>query len=103
LDRASANSAVLRNKGKKGGGRNKANSKTNGSKKDNQPLTFEAVEALVPVDYMLLDEHRNDNDVPIVSAKSSSLSLLVDAATQQVASPQLRKKKAPKVPHRHHS
>ena len=103
LDRASANSAMRENKGNKAGGSNKANSKSKGSKKDNQPLTSEAVEALVPVGFMLLDEHRNDNDVPIVSATSSSLSLLVDAATQQVASPHLRKKKAPKVRRLHHS
>jgi hypothetical protein len=89
LDRASADSAVLKNKGKKAAGTNKANSKTNVSQRENQRLASEAVVALVPVDYMMLDEHHNDNDVPIVSAQSSSLSLLVDVATQQVSSLQL--------------
>jgi len=100
LDRASADAAVRKNKGKKAAGTTRANSKRNVRQCENQRLASEAVGELVPVDFMLLDEHHNDNDVPIVSAQTTSLSLLVDVATEQVSSPQLRKKKATKVHHR---
>jgi len=99
LDRASADAAVRKNKGKKAAGTTRANSKKNVLQRENQRLAAEAVGELVPVDFMLLDHH-TDNDAPIVSAQTTSLSLLVDVATEQVSSPQLRKKKATKVHHR---
>jgi hypothetical protein len=98
MDRASAAAAVRKNDGKKAAGRNKAKSKINVLQRDNERLASEANGDLVPVDCMMLDDHHNDKDVPIVSAQTSSLSLLVDVASQQVPSPHLRKKKATKVP-----
>jgi hypothetical protein len=102
MDRASADSAVRTKKVKKATGTTRANSKNNVLQRENQRLASEAVGELVPVDFMLLDEHHTHNDAPIVSAQSTSLSLLVDVATKQVSSPQLRKKKANKVHHRCH-
>ena len=103
LDRASADSAVLKNKGILAAGTNKVKSKTKALQIENQRIASESFGDLVPVDFMLLDEHHNDNAVPIVSGHNNSLSLLVDVATQQVSSPQLRKKKAPKVPLRNYA
>ena len=97
MDRASAAAAVSKNKSKKAAGKSKANSKKDVLHRENQRLASEADGALVPVDFMMLDGTRDDNEVHIVSAQPGSLSLLVEMATQQVSSPQVRRKKATKV------
>ncbi len=60
-------------------------------------MASEADGAHVPVDVMMIDGTRDDNEVPIVIAQPGSLSLLVEMATQLVSSPQVRRKKATKV------
>jgi hypothetical protein len=69
---------------------------------EKERLALNALDRIVPVDDIMLDNSSDDDNVPIVetlTSKKNNLSLLVDVATHEVSTPTITQKKHPKVCH----